>query len=104
MQTIAIISKSTKQGLSVFHFVKTPDGQLWAFGGCQAKAMHFSSIKELNTAIATWTKSYGYSFGMQPAKPVTTRPAKPVWDKQESQLPLDLQQDLWALEPTTACA
>ena len=102
MQTIAVISKSTKQGVSVFHFVETPDGALWAFGGCNPKAMQFKSMSDINTAITTWTKSYGYSFGLTPAKPASKRPAKPTWDKQPSELPLDLQQDLWALTPVSA--
>lgn len=98
MQTIAIISKSTKQGLSVFNFVETPDGQLWAFGGCTPKAMQFKSQAEMNAAIAKWTTSYGYTFGVQPKQI-----AKPTQDKQPSMLPLDLQQDLWAL-PTPVAA
>jgi len=102
MQTLAIISKSTKQGLSVFNFVETPDGQLWAFGGCTPKAMQFKSMAEMNNAIMTWTKSYGYTFGMMPTKKAhTPKVAKPAV-KQQSDLPLDLQQDLWALEPTCA--
>ena len=97
MQTIASISKSTQKGVSVFHFVKTPTGEYWAFGGIQAKAMQFKSLAELNKAITTWTKSYGYSFGVDP------KPAKKqVTNKQKSELPADIQADLWALEPTAA--
>lgn len=97
MQTIAIISKSTKQGLSVFHFVQTPDGAFWAFGGLNPKAMQFKSLTEMNAAISNWTKSYGYSFGIVPKKSSNTRPSKPSWDKQPSMLPKDLQEDLWSL-------
>ena len=97
MQTIASISKSTQKGVSIFHFVKTPTGEYWAFGGVQPKAMHFKSLAELNAAITTWTKSYGYSFGCAP------NPAKKqVAIKQKSELPADLQADLWALQPAVA--
>ena len=96
MQTICTLSKSTKQGLSVFHFVQTPDNQFWAFGGVAPKAMHFKSRKELDLCIRNWI-GYGFSVGMTPAKPKakSSRPKKPAHDM--SQLPLDLQADLWAL-------
>ena len=98
MQTICVLSKSTKQGVSVFHFVETPDGQLWAFGGCAPKAMHFKTRKELDLCVKNWI-GYGFTIGMTPTKPAAKRPAKPEWD---SQLPADLQQDLWALQPAVA--
>jgi len=102
MQTLAILSKSTKQGTSVFHFVETPDGQFWAFGGVAPKAMHFKTRKELDTCVMTWV-NYGFSFGMVPTKQAHTPKVKrPEWDKQKSQLPADLQMDLWALQPTCA--
>jgi hypothetical protein len=63
--------------------------------------MHFKTRKELDTCVMTWV-NYGFSFGMVPTKKAHTPKVKrPEWDKQ-SQLPLDLQQDLWALEPTCA--
>ena len=42
----------------------------------------------------TWV-NYGYQFGLVPAK----KTAKPVV---KSQLPEDLQKDLWALQPAVA--
>ena len=98
MQTIATISKSTKQGVSVFYFVQTPCGEFWMFGGVSPKAIQFKSMKELNAAVMTWVNKYGYSFGDTPvAKSLAT-----TQDKQKSQLPADIQADLWALQPTAA--
>ena len=98
MQATATISKSTKQGVSVFYFVKTPCGEFWMFGGISPKAIQFKSMKEMNSAIMTWVNKYGYSFGDTPvAKSLAT--ITKVTEK--SELPADLQADLWAL-PTVA--
>ena len=94
MQTLCVLSKRTKQGISVFHFVQTPDNQFWSFGGVSPKAMHFKSRKELDQCVKTWI-GYGFTVGMAPpvkAQAKAKSPSKPV-----SQLPLDLQADLWAL-------
>ena len=98
MQTIATISKSTKQGVSVFYFVQTPCGEFWMFGGNNPKSIQFKSMKQLNTAVMTWVNKYGYSFG---DTPVVKSLANKSQVKQESLLPADLQADLWAL-PTVA--
>lgn len=101
MQTVATISKQTKQGLSVFNFVKTAEGQLWMFGGIQAKAIQFKSISEMNTAIQTWTKSYGFCFGIAKAtpkaapKPITKKAF--ISDPWSSELPVGMQVQLEAL-------
>ena len=97
MQTIITLSKSTKQGVSVFHFVQTPDNQFWAFGGIAPKAMHFKTRKELDLCVRTWI-GYGFSVGMTPPKASYSK--KPAADA--SQLPLDIQADLWALQPSAA--
>ena len=99
MQTVATISKSTKQGVSVFYFVQTPCGEFWMFGGVSPKAIQFKSMKELNAAVMTWVNKYGYSFG---DTPVVKSLATTTQVKQKSQLPADLQADLWALQPTAA--
>ena len=93
MQTIATISKQTKQGLSVFNFVKTDQGQLWMFGGIQAKAIQFKSMKAMNIAIQTWTKSYGFSFGIPKVEPKATKKAF-ITDPWSSELPTDMQMKL----------
>ena len=94
MQTLAILSKSTKQGISTFRFVQTENNELWMFGGTTPKAVQFKSRKELDRCVMTWI-NYGYQFGLVPTK----QPAKP---STKSQLPKDLQQDLWALQPSVA--
>lgn len=95
MQTIATISKSTKQGVSVFYFVQTPCGEFWMFGGVSPKAIQFKSMKELNAAVMTWVNKYGYSFGDTPVVKSLATLTTPV--KQKSDLPADIQADLWAL-------
>ena len=56
-------------------------------------------MKELNAAVMIWVNKYGYSFGDTPvAKSLAT--TTPV--KQKSELPADIQADLWALQPTAA--
>ena len=94
MQTLAILSKSTKAGVSTFRFVQTENNELWMFGGTTPKAIQFKSRKELDRCVMTWI-NYGYQFGLVPAK----QTVKPVV---KSQLPEDLQKDLWALQPTAA--
>ena len=98
MQTIATISKQTKQGLSVFNFVKTAEGQLWMFGGLTPKAIQFKSVAQMNQAIRTWTKSYGFSFGIAKVEPKAT-PTKKMFinDPWSSELPTGMQMELEAL-------
>ena len=93
MQTIATISKQTKQGLSVFNFVKTDQGQLWMFGGIQAKAIQFKSIRAMNIAIQTWTKSYGFNFGIPKVQPKATKKAF-ITDPWSSDMPIEMQKEL----------
>ena len=99
MQTVATISKSTKQGVSVFYFVQTPCGEYWMFGGITPKSVQFKSMKELNAAVMTWVNKYGYSFG---DTPVVKSLATTTKVTEKSELPADLQADLWSLQPTAA--
>ena len=94
MQVLAILSKSTKQGISTFRFVQTENNELWMFGGATPKAVQFQSRKELDRCVMTWI-NYGYQFGLTPVKTTAKRVVK-------SQLPEDLQKDLWALQPSVA--
>ena len=98
MQSICILYKQTKKGLSTFHFCKTEDGQFWMFGGITPKAIQFDSLKELKAAITSWRRM-GFTF----TKPSPKRVAKPSWDLQdpwESDLPSSLQEKLFSLEPS----
>ena len=94
MQVLAILSKSPKPGVSTFRFVETENNEYWMFGGASPKAIQFQSRKELDRCVMTWI-NYGYSFGLVPTK-------KTVKPETKSQLPKDLQQDLWALQPSVA--
>ena len=89
MQTLAIVSKNTKQGLSVWRFVQTETGEYFAFGGVKPACKAFKSLDEMRACYKNWVK-YGYKPGIQVVKP----PARPLTD--------DLIQQLWALEPTVA--
>ena len=98
MQTIATISKQTKQGLSVFNFVKTDEDQLWMFGGIKAKAIQFKSVAQMNLAIRTWTKSYGFTFGVTKHEPKAKATKKQfIDDPWSSELPAGMQMELEAL-------
>ena len=94
MQVLAILSKSTRQGVSTFRFVETENNELWMFGGATPKAIQFQSRKELDRCVTTWI-NYGYTFGLVPTK----KSVKPI---AKSQLPEDLQKDLWALPTAVA--
>lgn len=102
MQTLAIVSKSTKQGLSVWRFVQTENGEYFAFGGVKPACKAFANLGQLQACLNNWL-GYGYSVGLTPTKKSPTAEARKfVPKKQPSELPLDLQMDLWALPATAA--
>jgi len=61
MQTLASLSRVTKNGLvSTWHFVQAPDA-FYAFGGCHKPLVkRFDTIQELRDLYASYVK-YGYS-------------------------------------------
>ncbi len=85
MQTLAIVSKNTKTGLSVWRFVKCEDGTYFAFGGVKPACKQFTSIEDMRACYKNWVK-YGYKPGMTPIK------KQPV-----SVLPKSMQMELAAL-------
>jgi len=99
MQTLAIVSKSTKQGVSVWRFVVTENGEYFAFGGIKPACKAFTTIEQLRNCYKSWVR-YGYQPGLVPVAktpaPVKRTVATP------SALPEDLAADLWALEPSVA--
>jgi hypothetical protein len=98
MQTLAIVSKSTKQGLSVWRFVVTESGEYFAFGGVKPACKAFATIDQLRGCYKSWIK-YGYEPGLVPAKaPTPVKRTVPT----PSALPEDLAADLWALPNTVA--
>lgn len=100
MQTLAIVSKSTKQGLSVWRFVVTENGEYFAFGGVKPACKAFATIDQLRSCYKSWVR-YGYQPGLVPVKaPTPVKRTVPT----PSQLPEDLAADLWALEPSTVAA
>ena len=63
MQTLAIVSKSTKQGLSVWRFVVTENGEYFAFGGVKPACKAFATIDQLRGCYKSWIK-YDYEPGL----------------------------------------
>jgi hypothetical protein len=95
MQTLAILSKSTKQGVSVWRFVQTDDNQFFAFGGCKPACKSFASITELRSYYKALFTKYGYEPGLVPTKPA--KKAMFLSDPWSTQLPIHLQDELEAL-------
>lgn len=98
MQTLAIVSKSTKQGLSVWRFVSTDNGEYFAFGGCKPACKAFKTLAQMRACYKQWLR-YGYEPGL-PSETVAPKPVKKqllVADPWESQLPLPLQLELASL-------
>ena len=95
MQTLAILSKSTKQGVSVWRFVQTDDNQFFAFGGCKPACKQFESLAQLRSYYRALFTKYGYEPGLVPTEPVK----KQVFlsDPWSTQLPIHLQYELEAL-------
>jgi hypothetical protein len=85
MQTLAIVSKLTKQGLSVWRFVKCEDGSYFAFGGVKPACKQFTSIDDMRACYKNWVK-YGYKPGITAIK-----------QQPKSVLPVAIQQELAAL-------
>ncbi len=85
MQTLAIVSKLTKQGLSVWRFVQCEDGAYFAFGGVKPACKQFTNIDDLRACYKNWV-SYGYKPGMTPIK-----------KQPKSVLPKSMQMELAAL-------
>jgi hypothetical protein len=87
INTLATLTKSTKQGISTFYFVET-DGSYSMFGGCTPKCFNFKNIDELRKAYTNWI-AYGYmpSNLQVQAKAYISNP----W---ESDLPVHLQHEL----------
>ena len=98
MQNLAVLSKQTKQGVSVWRFVQTDDGAYFAFGGITPACKQFDTIEQLRSCYKSWVR-YGYAPGIvEPKKVATPKPVR----VQKSQLPADLRSDLWALQPSVA--
>lgn len=91
MTTFAVVSKMTKQGLSVWRFVQTDDGRFLAFGGCKAGWKAFASLAELRSCYKAWI-NYGYEPGLKPTKPVYKKVF--VSDPWSTELPVYLQKEL----------
>ena len=96
MQTLALISKSTKQGVSIWRFVSTPDGCFYAFGGCTPTCKQFDSLAELRVCYKNFVTRYGYKPGLVPATSV-----QPVVQHRVTYKPVKKQMflsDPWASE------
>ena len=95
MKPLATLSMVTKKGhTSTWHFVQTCDGW-YAFGGCHRPLVKkLDSCKELRALYKNYL-GYGYKPVGKPDEAFTrTMIVADPWD---SQLPLDMQQELAAL-------
>ena len=72
MQTLAIVSKNTKTGLSVWRFVQCEDGTYFAFGGVKPACKQFTDIQDMRDCYKNWL-SYGYRPGIK-KQPVSVLP------------------------------
>ena len=88
MQTLATLSKSTKQGISTFYFVETDDNTYAMFGGIKPRCIAFDTIEDLRNAYASWV---GYGFTPSNFKSRTKQYISNPW---ESNLPVHLQHEL----------
>ena len=88
MQTLASLSKSTKQGVSTFYFVETEDNSYAMFGGITPRCIAFDTIEDLRKAYASWV---GYGFTPSNFKSRTKTYISNPW---ESNLPVHLQHEL----------
>ena len=88
MQTLASLSKSTKQGVSTFYFVETEDNSYAMFGGITPRCIAFDTIEDLRKAYASWV---GYGFSPSNFKSRTKAYISNPW---ESNLPVHLQHEL----------
>ena len=87
MQTLASLSKSTKQGVSTFYFVETEDNSYAMFGGITPRCIAFDTIEDLRKAYASWV---GYGFTPSNFKSRTKAYINDPW----SQMPPHLQMEL----------
>lgn len=92
MQTLALISKSTRQGQSVWRFVHTDDNQFYAFGGCTPACKQFESLAQLRSFYKAMVVKYGYEPGLTPVQPVKKQMF--LSDPWSSELPVHLQHEL----------
>ena len=91
MTNLAVVSKMTKQGLSIWRFIQTDDGCFFAFGGCKPACKAFASLAELRSCFRSWI-NYGYEPGLVPTKPVHKTAF--LSDPWSSDLPVHIQKEL----------
>ena len=96
--TVATLTKQTTKGLSTWSFVVC-NGVYIGFGGCSNRCRTFRSMQQMKDCIHNFVLKYGYVPDTQSApKPVKKANAVKSFTRPDSQLPVDLQRDLWALE------
>ena len=88
MQTLATLSKSTKQGISTFYFVETDDNSYAMFGGIKPRCIAFDTIEDLRKAYVTWC-----NYGFMPAA-LKSKTKAYISNPWESNLPVHLQHEL----------
>ena len=99
-RTVATLTKQTTKGLSTWSFVVC-DGVHIAFGGTTNRCRTFRTMRQMKDCIQNFIFRYGYVADIKSA-PRPVKKVNPVktFIRPDSELPVDLQQDLWALTPT----
>ena len=89
MQTLASLSKSTKQGISTFYFVETDDNSYAMFGGIKPRCIAFDTIEDLRNAYATWIN---YGFTPSTFKSRTKQYINDPWSAMPPHLQMELEE------------
>ena len=96
-RTVATLTKQTNTGLSTWSFVVC-DGIHIAFGGTTNRCRTFRSMRQMKDCIQNFIFDYGYIADIKSTpKPVKKVKSDKTVIRQDSELPDDLQMDLWAL-------
>ena len=99
-RTVATLTKQTNNGLSTWSFVVC-DGIHIAFGGTTNRCRTFRSMRQMKDCIQNFIFDYGYIADIKSTpKPVKKVKSDKTVIRQDSELPDDLQMDLWALRPS----
>ena len=99
-RTVATLTKQTTKGLSTWSFVIC-DGIHIAFGGTTNRCRTFRSMRQMKDCIQNFIFEYGYIADIKSTpKPIKKMQSVKTVIRQDSELPDDLQMDLWALQPS----
>jgi hypothetical protein len=96
-RTVATLTKQTTNGLSTWSFVVC-DGLHIAFGGTTNRCRTFRTMRQMRDCMQSFIFRYGYVADIKSA-PKPVKKVNPVQSltRPDTELPEDLQRDLWSL-------